>query len=40
MSTSKTKLNTAVPGMVNYGKPAGVQQMKEIMTNFPGLFKG
>ena len=40
MSTSKTQLNTAVPGMVNYGKPDGVRQMKEIMTNFPGLFKG
>lgn len=40
MTTSKTQLNTAVPGMVNYGKPDGVKQMKEIMTNFPGLFKG
>ena len=40
MTTSKTKLNTTVPGMLNYGEPNGVQQMKEIMTNFPGLFKG
>jgi len=40
MTTSKTKLNTTIPGMVNYGEPNGVQQMKEIMTNFPGLFKG
>jgi hypothetical protein len=40
MTTSKTKLNTAIPGMVNYGEPNGVQQMKQIMTNFPGLFKG
>ena len=40
MSTSKTQLNTAVPGMVNYGEPKKVNEMKEIMTNFPGLFKG
>jgi len=40
MTTSRTTLNTSIPGMVNYGKPNGVQQMKEIMTNFPGLFKG
>jgi hypothetical protein len=40
MTTSKTKLNTTVPGMLNYGEPSGLQQTKELMTNFPGLFKG
>ena len=40
MKTSRTRLNTTIPGMVNYEKPNGIQQMKEIMTNFPGLFKG
>ncbi len=33
-------LNTAIPGMVNYGEPKKVNEMKDLMTNFPGLFKG
>tara|TARA_Y100001933_G_C18479053_1_gene347494 strand:+ start:84 stop:452 length:369 start_codon:yes stop_codon:yes gene_type:complete len=40
MSVNKTRLNTGIPGMVNYGEPKEVESMKEIMTNFPGLFKG
>ena len=40
MSVNKTVLNTGIPGMVNYGEPKKVNEMKELMTNFPGLFKG
>ena len=40
MSVNKTTLNTAIPGMVNYGESKKVSEMKEVMSNFPGLFKG
>ena len=40
MSVNKTTLNTAIPGMVNYGESKKVSEMKEVMSSFPGLFKG
>ena len=40
MSVNKITLNTSIPGMVNYGEPKKVNEMKDLMTNFPGLFKG
>lgn len=43
MSTNKTTLNTKIPGMVGYSGTKydnEIDQAKELMKNFPGLFKG
>ena len=43
MTTSKSTLNTKIPGMIGYSGTKydnDIEKTKEMMTKFPGLFKG